>query len=317
MKLSKVSDIFIIKYGNSLSLSDIDIDKDNNEINFISRTEKNNGISAKVRIIDNVKPNPENTISVAVGGSVLSSFLQENPYYTGYHVLTLHPKEKLTTKEMLYYCMCLKANKYKYSYGRQANKTLNDLLVPSIQNIPEWVNKAKIKIPSKESIINNKYNLQTNKWKYFYYGSIFIIERGKSNAQDINKNNFLLIGASQNLNGSNGECTKFNPKYNGNLISVGNGGNTGCGQTFYQPYPFNAKSTVNIISLKNMEMNKYIALFLTTIIKIEKYRFNFGRGWSISRMQEHKIKLPINENNNPDWEFMENYIKSLPYSKSL
>jgi hypothetical protein len=27
--------------------------------------------------------------------------------------------------------------------------------------------------------------------------------------------------------------------------------------------------------------------------------------------------LPVDENNQPDWQFMEDYIKSLPYSKSL
>ena len=29
------------------------------------------------------------------------------------------------------------------------------------------------------------------------------------------------------------------------------------------------------------------------------------------------IKLPVDTNGNPDWQYMEKYIKSLPYSKTL
>ena len=34
-------------------------------------------------------------------------------------------------------------------------------------------------------------------------------------------------------------------------------------------------------------------------------------------MNETIIQLPVDENDNPDWQFMEDYIKSLPYSKNL
>ncbi|MCZ9990027.1 hypothetical protein OFR29_09340 [Brachyspira hyodysenteriae] len=69
-----------------------------------------------------------------------------------------------------------------------------------------------------------------------------------------------------------------------------------------------------------MKLNKYIALFLVTVISKEKYRFNYGRKWGITRMEKTTIKLPakfINDKYEPDWEYMENYIKSLPYSSSI
>jgi len=33
-----------------------------------------------------------------------------------------------------------------------------------------------------------------------------------------------------------------------------------------------------------------------------------------SRLEKLNIKLPADKNGNPDWKFMEDYIKSLPYS---
>ena len=58
-------------------------------------------------------------------------------------------------------------------------------------------------------------------------------------------------------------------------------------------------------------------MFLTTLIHIEKYRFNYGRKWDKELMRKSNIKLPVKSDGTPDWEFMENYIKSLPYSANL
>jgi type I restriction enzyme M protein len=57
-------------------------------------------------------------------------------------------------------------------------------------------------------------------------------------------------------------------------------------------------------------------MFFVTIMNLEKYRYNYGRKASQTRMKKILIKLP-EKNGNPDLIFMENYIKSLPYSKSL
>ena len=58
-------------------------------------------------------------------------------------------------------------------------------------------------------------------------------------------------------------------------------------------------------------------MFLCALIRQEKFRYNYGRKWHLDRMNETLIRLPITETKKPDWEFMESYIKSLPYSKSI
>ena len=64
-------------------------------------------------------------------------------------------------------------------------------------------------------------------------------------------------------------------------------------------------------------MNKYVAMFLCSLIRLERWRFNYGYNLSLTRNNELKIKLPVDENGEPDWEFMEEYVKSLPYSSSI
>lgn len=105
---------------------------------------KNNGISAIVRKVENIEPNPGHTISVAGSGSVMSSFYQRLPYYSGRDLYILIPKKDFTVIEMLFYAYCLQLNKYKYNYGRQANKTIKDLLIP--EKMPEKFINIKSKI---------------------------------------------------------------------------------------------------------------------------------------------------------------------------
>ena len=54
-------------------------------------------------------------------------------------------------------------------------------------------------------------------------------------------------------------------------------------------------------------------MFIATIINKEQYRYNYGRKASQTRLKRANIKLPIKQDGQPDFEFMENYIKTLPY----
>ncbi|NGX76995.1 hypothetical protein G6W75_12945 [Staphylococcus sciuri] len=50
----------------------------------------------------------------------------------------------MTTQILLYYCVALHKNKFKFSYGRQANRTLKQLPIPDISEIPEEIKKYDV-----------------------------------------------------------------------------------------------------------------------------------------------------------------------------
>ena len=316
MKIVPINELFDVKYGNSLELinleecSQIEIDT----VNFVSRTEKNNGVSAFVVRNLEIPPNPSNTISVAVGGSVLSTFLQLQPYYTGFHVLVLHPKRQMSQIELLFYCYCIRKNKYRYNYGRQANKTLKDILVPS--EMPkefEDISLKKVNTLKSDCINNQTMNLDIITWQWYLYKDLFEIKKGKRivNA-DMEPGTTPCIRPIEYKNGVH-DYIDIEPNHKGNSITVNYNGSVA--QAFYQPVDYFALDDVNVLYPK-FELNQYIALFFTTLIRREKYRYNYGRKWHLERMQESKILLPT-RNNKPDFEFMENFMKSLPYSSTL
>ncbi len=125
--------LFDVHYGVNMELYKFDECKstDRHAIPFVSRSERNNGIAAYVEKRIGYEPNPAHTLSLAGGGSVLATFYQDKPYYSGRDLYYLTPKRAMSIAEMLYYSMVIKANRYRYSYGRQANKTFKSLLIPA------------------------------------------------------------------------------------------------------------------------------------------------------------------------------------------
>ncbi|MHB8545744.1 MAG: restriction endonuclease subunit S [Nitrosotalea sp.] len=130
-----VDGLFEVFYGTDLELNQLK--KTENGVNFVSRTEKNNGVSAIVEPLKDVTPLDAGLITVALGGSVLSTFIQIKPFYSGRDLICLKPRKPMTLREKLFYCMCIRANQYRYSYGRQANRTLKFLKIPD--KVPSWV----------------------------------------------------------------------------------------------------------------------------------------------------------------------------------
>jgi hypothetical protein len=62
--------------------------------------------------------------------------------------------------------------------------------------------------------------------------------------------------------------------------------------------------------------NPYINLFLVALFKNYQSKYSYGRQVRIHRLDNEKIFIP-SKNGKPDFEFMENYIKSLPYSQLI
>lgn len=122
----QVSDIFEVKYGINMELNACDetTSDDPDGVAFVARTAENNGVSAYVKRIDGKVPQPEGTITVAGGGSVLSTFIQRRPFYSGRDLYLLLPKTEISLNMKMFIVTVLYANQYRYSYGRQANKTL-------------------------------------------------------------------------------------------------------------------------------------------------------------------------------------------------
>ena len=93
----------------------------------------------------------------------------------------------------------------------------------------------------------------------------------------------------------------------GNAISIGDTTAT----CFYQNDRFICGDHMVICRAK--WLNIYTALFILSILKQEKYKYSYGRAFKMELISNTIIKLPATNEGIPDWDFMEQYIKSLNY----
>lgn len=142
------------------------------------------------------------------------------------------------------------------------------------------------------------------------------IKKGKRlTKSDMIEGNDNFLGAIGSNNGVR-EKILAEKLWEPNCITVNYNGSVG--EAFYQEAPFWASDDVNILYARSFwKMNKYNALFLATVIKGNKYRFSYGRKWTLDKMKDTILKLPSKSDGSPDFEYMEKFIKSLPYSDKI
>jgi len=316
--MKKLSELFSIKNSQSLELLNCNQVEDG--FCFVARTEKNNGITARIEKLENLDPMPAGAITVALSGSVLSSFYQDEPFYTAFHVASLYPKMELSKEQMIYYAYVIEQNKYRYSFGRQANKTMKDILVPDIDELPDFANRIYFSniVFEKEPVLSKKFMFNTENWGWFKIADIFRLAKCKcSNATELleDGNDIAYVGAKKKLNGFMKKVSLVpNLVTKGNCIVFIGDGQGSVGYCTYQPVDFIGSTTLT--AGYSSKLNQYNALFFVAVLDLERYRYSFGRKYGLNEVKDKKIKLPA-INGQPDWQFMENYIKSLPYSKSI
>jgi len=318
MKLVPLNKVFNIHYGNQFDLSKMSFAESREEgINFISRASKNFGIVGRVLNYNLTEPYSAGMITVTLGGSyLLASFIQPENFYTAQNIKVLSPKMDMTFNEKLFYCICIQKNRYRYSsHGREANTSLDNILVPD--ELPKQFQKYSL-----ESIVRDlssslrKSNLKLNVsgWKYFSLLNLFEITGSKTTPlkklKEYGIGEYPYVTTQATDNGIAGFYDFYTEE--GNVLTIDS---AVAGYCSYQAINFSASDHVEKL-IPKFKMNKYIALFLTTILNRERYRYNYGRKSAQMRLKVSAIKLP-SKNNNPDFEFMESYIKSLPYSISI
>jgi len=317
--MQRLADLFEITYGHSLELNRMTLlERQKGGVAFVSRTASNNGISAHVAALEGVAPSPAGALTCALGGSVLSTFLQNEPFYSGRDIALLRPLVPMSKAQLLFYCLCIGANRYRYNYGRQANRTLRDILVPGLDELPDDVAQmdlARYDGCERPAASAPAPAIEPANWQVFTLATLFEIRKGRRLTKaDRLPGQVPYVGASDRGNGVTAQIGQA-PIHAGGTISVSYNGSVA--EAFYQPAPYWASDDVNVLYPRDFTLPPEAALFICTLIRLEKYRFNYGRKWHLKRMRESTIRLPVTQDGTLDLEFMVRYIRALPYSSRM
>lgn len=285
--LSKVSDVFNIEYGNKLDANKlVFVDKG---VNFVSRSSKNLGIVGQVEPVEGVTLYPPGVITVTLGGTyLLSSFVQPKPFYTAQNIKVLTPKEEMSFKEKVYLCKCIQANRFRYStHGREANRSIDDLLLPSRHDLPEWLGDVKIGTLSKKQdhesqpyIIPTKTELVELRELFDFTNGVMVPESARSAVKE-SEEFFPYIRPSKSqvtcfveyVDGSAVDPIRMFPRHTLYVSTNGQGSHT---YAYVSTEIFVANSDVTILTPKRT-MSLQEKIFFAAAITYNRFKFSYGR----------------------------------------
>ena len=222
----------------------------------------------------------------------------------------------MTFKEKLFYCLCLGKNRFRYSaFGREANRTLGTIEVPAEMPASfEGISLERGPVTS-ASVVDASFDLDVTDWKEFKLSELFDISGTQttilSELQSRGSGAYPYVTTRAKNNGVDGFYDHATEK--GNVLVLDS---AVLGYCSYQRTDFSASDHVEKLTPR-FAMSHYIALFLTTVLNLEHYRYSYGRKASQERLRRSHMRLPATESGRPDWQFMEQFIKSIPYSSHL
>ena len=181
----------------------------------------------------------------------------------------------------------------------------------------------------------SKVEFNTKNWKEFYLHKLFTAGMGNGidavlTTSDDPKYNY--VSRDSNGNGVVGFVDEIEGEqpFPAGAMSLALGGSF-LGSCFIQKKPFYTAQNVAILQEK-VPLTNHTKLFIATLIRNEckiKYQA-FGRELNAHFRKDFTIKLPVKQDESgivydnshefsddgyiPDWEWMDNYMKTLPYS---
>ena len=268
--------------------------------------------------------------------------------YQGHDFIATDHVEKLESKDSSYISKFIglfekqtidKATLSKYGYGykfaqerirrqiilfpiNDAGEIDYDFMESYIKEIEnkklEEYRKYALKRLEEIGSVENTEALEDKEWKPFEIAGLFEkFEQGKSkglNHLDEENGTTPYLGAT---NRNNGILTFIkdceSKKQKGNCIGFIRNGQGSVGYAIYKEEEFVSTSD-NTFAYANW-LNNYNGLFVVASQDLIRSKYSFGYKRNNERLKKDKILLPIDSSGNPDYDYMEKYIKKLMLSK--
>lgn len=359
-----LKDLCSIDMGNKFDFSAMPTDDPT--VNFVGRSALNNGVMGQVDAKPGVTPYPAGALTVALGGSLGSTYVQTEPFYTSQNVAVLQfDEEQVSLYARLFLANMIRfESQFKYfPFGRELNKYLRrtygfklpvevdssgkPIIDPTSRYspegyIPDWqfmedFIKSLDQTPlTTENDAETTLELDESSWEDFSVESVFDLRYGVNlalNACTETNDGVNFVSRTAINNGVSSRIAPvdgLSPQAAG-LITTATGGSVL--STFLQPHPFYSGRDLYVMEPKEKGVGNGTKLFLATVLEANKFKFNYGRQANKS-LPHIKLRLPIKRNPDgspvvdpkkvfhddgyvPDWEFMENYMRSLPYGDCI
>lgn len=329
-----ISDILEIERSTNKSLSNKT--SSSGIIDYVGATSRNNGsvgfVSQKYK---NLLKQGNCIVFINTGeGSVGEAIYKQNNFIPSNNVTI--GRSKFLNKYIGNFIVTINNNqsdKYSYGYIRNEKRLKRDILMlpandkgePDFEFMESFMKqKEQEKLVDYNNYISQRLKrikkfitvepIEDKEWSEFFLKDIFKeIQRGKRlKKADHKKGKMPYVSSTGLNNGVDGYVgNKEKVRIFSDCLTIANSGSVGA--CFYQPFEFVASD--HVTKLKNENLNEYSYKFISSLVKRLGVKYSFNREMNDTRIKKEKILLPTNDKNEPDYEYMENYMKQLEYKK--
>lgn len=326
----KIGDIFCV--DNSKPYHKDNLKSAKKGIPYITRTSLNNGLEDIIYSDMNFILNKGNAISL--GAENADFFYQEFDYISGNKMYRIY-NSKINKYIGLFLIQIFRTSikEAGFGYGKGLTGTrFKDRIIlmpidehynPNWQFMEDYIKQEQRETTQKlinyyeQKIIEIDFDLvgfENVEWKEFSLNEIFNkIQRGKRLKKSDHVFGTIPYVSSTSLNngvdgfiGNEDRVRKFKSN-----LTLANSGSVG--SCFYQEFEYIASDHVTTLTLENP--NKYVYLFMSTIIKRLEDKYSFNREINDKRINREKIVLPIDDNMDPDLDYMSKYMQKIEVEK--
>lgn len=315
----RIGDYFKVEYGRFHAKDELGT----GTVNYITTSGFNNGITNTCE----EATHQGNCITVASDGAMGASFYQEEAFTTSNIVSTLTPlpHTPLNKYNALFLCAIIFGKRaefgwlgFKMSVDRVRN--LRVKLPATPDGAPDWaymesyMANLETKVAESLTLLQaakdaEKKKVDTREWGEFRVGELFDAERGKvKNIQPLTPGATPIIAAGAYNQGIAGMYA-IDSAYKNRITVSCNG--AGCGSTFYHPYEFNVNGdAITLIEKKCMSdrAKQFVACILNATFT---RKFSYEEKCSPQKALAEAMRLPIDKTGQPDWAYMEEYMRKV------
>lgn len=305
----------------------------------ITNTSNNNGIGGYSELGTTEQGN---IITFSDTTDANAIFYQDSPFIGYPHVQGLYPKEEekitWTSRSLLYFVSLFKfeALKKGFNYGQKFQRKLASefsIELPvvrggaiDIKYMEDYIRELEEDyIRELDSFLEvaglNDYELSDDElqilrnppnYSSLKVNKLFLVKQSKKkfNANSIKfGGSFPYVARGSSANGIRGYIDQ-NPEYLNEARTISFGQDTAT--AYYQDKAFFTGDKIKVFKAKEQELNEETGLFLVATLQKSFSLYSWGSSsFSQDALENEKISIPLNDNKEPDWNYMEAFIKAV------
>ena len=158
--------------------------------------------------------------------------------------------------------------------------------------------------------------LKKKVWRAFRLLDYFDFVKGDQNDMSTLQEGDLPLVSAKNSNNGYKDFVADNGKkiFKGHCLTLNNDGDGGAGIAYYQPTEFLLDTHVTALYPK-IELTRETLIFISRSITNQREKFGHGYSLNNKRLNIFRVMLPVNDNSEPDFEYMENYVRAIEASQ--